>query len=259
AGGSRWWIGTSTDRLRSFKYIRNDPPRHTLNELIEGEVNRTEKTRDGAASEKTPRHVSTKRPPDRDNCQILIFIAQPLMNPFKARQAAHGPTSALSPLRPLTECELVRVFIKALYLLRKRVALNEYEFCAPAPSGERSCSCSSDKSADTAQRVLYNRGQSDAHRSFLVSFVSPRCGLDNKHLPEFKRSYRNKRKIQETDTSARASPSRTRIESATDANADRLYAKAASRRAPSIPAPAQADACLGFAGENSSFVTCLPH
>ncbi|GBP31985.1 hypothetical protein EVAR_21017_1 [Eumeta japonica] len=48
-------------------------------------------------------------------------------------------------------------------------------------------------------------------------------------------------RIKSQSTSARASPSRTRIESATDANADRLYASCVTARAERPPAPAQAD------------------
>ncbi|GBP12485.1 hypothetical protein EVAR_99258_1 [Eumeta japonica] len=65
-------------------------------------------------------------------------------------------------------------------------------------------------------------------------------------------------RIKSQSTSARASPSRTRIESAMT-QTPTAYTRNASRRAPSATrARAGGRACLGFAciGENSSFVTC---
>ncbi|GBP12487.1 hypothetical protein EVAR_99259_1 [Eumeta japonica] len=121
------------------------------------------------------------------------------MNPFgivKPPTVRHPRSALLDHSQNVNSCEYL---LKHFYLLRKRV-VRSTNTSSVRPRRPRAVvfACSSDKSADTPQRVLYNRGQSDAHRSFLVSFVSPRYGLDNKHLPEFKRSYRNKRKIQET-------------------------------------------------------------
>ncbi|GBP31986.1 hypothetical protein EVAR_21018_1 [Eumeta japonica] len=125
--------------LNTFGTI--SPSRHTLN---------------------TPRHVSTKRPPDRDNCRIPhLLIAQPLMNPFSRHvkpPTVRHPRSA--PLRPLTECELVRVFIKSTFTCFESASCAQRirVLCARAVRRAVVFACSSDKSAGTPHNAFFITG-----------------------------------------------------------------------------------------------------